>query len=140
MIRSKSRIDQTLPQEKISIENMEERKRSTVKKIVSHIKVPEKIISFTSFSGNDDSIIKSSSLPTNEEKSPLKPQKQHSRKAFSTRGRVWKVICNIDQLKQEMLDKFNRGKGRESIVIKKSCVFNRELEQKGTFEMEVTNL
>jgi hypothetical protein len=62
--------------------------------------------------------------------------KAKKRRIDTTRGRLWKIICHADDLKENLLTKFRSGQMRKSIPVKKSCVFNRELEQNGRFENE----
>jgi hypothetical protein len=59
----------------------------------------------------------------------MSPLYKNKTRAFdSTRGRLWKVICKVDELKENLLSKFRSGQIRQSIPVKKSCVFNRQLE------------
>ena len=52
------------------------------------------------------------------------PDDKESFKNINLRGKLWKIICNIDQLKNDTVEKFNSNHLKEKLNIKSSVMVN----------------
>jgi hypothetical protein len=51
-----------------------------------------------------------------EETLKFKPEK-------NLRGRLWKIVCHIDDLKNQMIDRYNNQKGGRKQTCRETAVF-----------------
>ena len=42
------------------------------------------------------------------------------------RGKLWKIICNVEKIKMDVLEKFNSNPNKEKLNIKSSIMVNQE--------------
>ena len=47
-------------------------------------------------------------------------------KKINMRGKLWKIICNVEKIKMEVLEKFNSNPNKEKLNIKSSVMVNQE--------------
>ena len=47
-------------------------------------------------------------------------------KKINMRGKLWKIICNVEKIKTEVLEKFNSNPNKEKLNIKSSVMVNQE--------------